>query len=79
MTNELQESRSTYVQKCSGLILLEILANYPRDFLLSISNVLKPFVLHCVKNPNGECRAYGRKALMIWQQIDPGSSERVFH
>ena len=61
------------------MLLLTIMSNYPRDFILSLSSVLLPYTKHCVSNPNGECRAYGRKALLIWQQIDPNNSERVFH
>ena len=49
------------------MMLLTIMSNYPRDFILSLSSVLLPYTKHCVSNPNGECRAYGRKALLIWQ------------
>ena len=75
----MQESRSTYVQKVSGIFLLEIVSNFPRDFLASISAILKPYVKHCITSANAECRAHGRKALLVWQQIDPQNSERIFH
>ena len=66
LASELSESRSTYVQKISGMILFMLMANYPRDFINSMSSVILPFMKHCVSNPNGECRANGRKALLIW-------------
>ena len=44
----MQESRSTYVQKVGGMFLLDIVSNYPRDFLASISAILKPYVKHCI-------------------------------
>ena len=50
---------------------MEIVQNYPVDFVRGLSGILRPFVKHCVSNPNGDCRAMGRKALMIWAQIDP--------
>jgi len=28
---------------------------------------------------NGDCRTFGRKALLIWQQIDSQNSERIYH
>ena len=61
------------------MFLLEIMTIYPAEFIRSLAGVLRPFVKHCVTNPNGDCRALGRKALLVWQQIDPESSERVFH
>ena len=67
------------MQKIGGMFLLMILSNYPQDVITSFSKILKPFAKHCVSSPNGDCRAYGRKALLIWQQIDPHNSERVFH
>ena len=47
-------------------MLLEILQTYPKDFILGTKAVLKPFVKHCVTNPNAESRTFGRKALLIW-------------
>ena len=55
------------MQKVSGMLLFTIVANYPRDVIISLQAILRPFAKHCVSNPNGECRANGRKALMIWQ------------
>ena len=79
LASELQDSRSTYVQKIAGMMLFMIMSNYPRDFITSLTQCLLPYAKHCVSNPNGDCRAFGRKALLIWQQIDPHHSERVFH
>ena len=67
LAQEIQSSKSTYVQKCGGMLLLEILQTYPKDFILGNKAVLKPFIKHCVTNPNGDCRTFGRRALLIWQ------------
>ena len=67
LAQEMQDSRSTYVHKSAAMFLLEIVSIYPRDFVCSMSTVLKAFSKHCVQNPNGDCRAMGRKALLIWQ------------
>lgn len=61
------------------MFLFEIVSIYPQDVILSIASVLKPYMKYCIQNPNGECRAFGRKALLVWQQIDPHNSERVYH
>jgi len=61
------------------MFLFEIVTICPDDVILSLASVLKPYMKHCLQNPNGDCRALGRKALLVWQQIDPQSSERVFH
>ena len=61
------------------MFLLEILSIYPREVIKSLYGVLKPFMKHCLHNSNGDCRNLGRKALLIWQQIDPPNSERIFH
>jgi len=72
------DSRSTYVHKMAAIFLLEIVSIYPRDFIRSLASTLKPFFKHCLQNQNGECRGMARKALLIWQQLDPASSERIF-
>ena len=79
LAQEMQDTRSTYVHKQAAMFLYEIVSIYPRDFVLSIANILKGFMKHCVQNQNGDCRSLGRKALLIWQQIDPSNSERIFH
>lgn len=61
------------------MFILEIVSIYPSEVIRSISSILKPFMKHCITNQNGECRALARKALLIWQQIDPANSERIFH
>lgn len=75
----MMDSRSTYVQKQAAMFLLEIVSIYPRDFIRSMASTLKPYFKHCLKNQNGDCRALARKALLIWQQVDPSNSERIFH
>lgn len=79
LSQEMQESRSTYVQKISGMFLLEIVSIFPRDTILSLAALFRGYMKHCVTNQNGDCRAFGRKALLIWQQLDHDNSERVFH
>lgn len=66
LAKEMQESRSAYVQKIGGMFLLDILCTYPRDVIGSLSAILKPFAKHCVSSPNADCRAFGRKALLVW-------------
>ena len=79
LATELQESKSTYIHKCAGMFLLEIVSIYPAEVIQSISQILRPLMKHCITNPNGDCRALARKALLIWQQVDAHSSERIFN
>ena len=48
LAGEMQESKSVYVQKVSGMLLLIMLSIYPADFIKSLSAVLKPYLKHCV-------------------------------
>lgn len=61
------------------MFLLEIVSIYPSEVINGLSGILKPFIKHCMTNQNGDCRTFARKALLIWQQIDPANSERIFH
>mmetsp|Transcript_13087 Transcript_13087/g.17721 ORF Transcript_13087/g.17721 Transcript_13087/m.17721 type:complete len:106 (+) Transcript_13087:655-972(+) len=48
LSQEMQDSRSTYVHRQAAMFLLEIVSIYPRDFIKSMAGTLKAFMKHCV-------------------------------
>jgi hypothetical protein len=50
LSQEMQESRSTYVHKVSGMIALEIVSVFPRDMIQSLAALLRGFIKHCITN-----------------------------
>ena len=80
LQQEMNGTKSPLVHVKMAQYLYIILTVYPIDVIAKVGpEVVQTYLSQCINNPSAETRTIGRKAFLLWQNIDEGSADQLFN